>query len=175
MVAYAGAEASARPGPRSAAGRLLALVQASDLSADPVVRQHLMTVWSAEYLRSLNNLRVTAGQRAGRGAGPVASVGKALWAKANQDVHEATVDLLGAGAMAWEPGRRPGAGEEGSAAGTYAAAVRREVRNFLRSRATSIEGGSTEVNNNILAERVLGLPREPDPWKSNPWSEVPPS
>ena len=48
-----------------------------------------------------------------------------------------------------------------------------ESRAMLRSRANTIEGGTTEVNKNIVAERVLGLPREPDPYHDAPWDEVP--
>ena len=55
----------------------------------------------------------------------------------------------------------------------WAEAMPFESRAMLRSRANTIEGGTTEVNKNIVAERVLGLPREPDPYVDAPWEAVP--
>ncbi len=80
----------------------------------------------------------------------------------NQRLQLAAFDLAGPDALAWEPTERD--------AGPRLPHV---VRGMLRSRANTIEGGTTEVNKNILGDKVLGLPREPDPWHGTPWQDVP--
>ena len=47
------------------------------------------------------------------------------------------------------------------------------ARGFLRAQANTIEGGTSNVMRNILGERVLGLPKEPDPSRDLPWKDVP--
>jgi alkylation response protein AidB-like acyl-CoA dehydrogenase len=80
----------------------------------------------------------------------------------NQRIQAAAARMLGLHGTAW-----PGSGDG------YAEDMPAQVRGMLRSRANTIEGGTTEVNKNILAERVLGLPKEPDSWEGRPWREVP--
>jgi alkylation response protein AidB-like acyl-CoA dehydrogenase len=80
----------------------------------------------------------------------------------NQRIQLAACELLGAAATAWDAG--PGA---------RADRLPPEVRGMLRSRANTIEGGTTEVNKNVVGERVLGLPREPDPFRTTPWRDIP--
>jgi alkylation response protein AidB-like acyl-CoA dehydrogenase len=78
--------------------------------------------------------------------GPEGSLGKWQWADINQDLTELALEIEGAWAAL-------GRGSEGAVAnGAW-------QYNFLRSRANSIEGGTTDILKNIIAERVLGLPR----------------
>ena len=128
---------------------------------DPVVRQQLMRLYSEETIRGWTNARVRDALKSGRPPGPESSIGKVHQGSLNQRMQEMATDLLGAAATAWATG-------EG-----YEQDLPHEVRGMLRSRANTIEGGTTEVNKNILAERVLGLPREPDPWHGKPWRDVP--
>ena len=141
---------------------MLKLARARGVADDPHVRQHLAALWSEERIRAWTNQRVRGGLRAGRSPGPESSIGKVHQGALNQRIQRLATDLLGPGALAWDA--------DGEA---YEDDLPYEVRGMLRSRANSIEGGTTEINKNVLGERVLGLPREPDPWRGLPWKDVP--
>jgi alkylation response protein AidB-like acyl-CoA dehydrogenase len=131
---------------------------------DPVVRQRIVALLSEERIRAWTNQRVRAGLRAGRPPGAESSIGKVHQGDLNQRIQLLATDLRGAGALAWDAP---------AGAGGYGDGLPYEVASMLRSRANTIEGGTTEVNKTIVGERVLGLPREPDPWRDAPWHEVP--
>jgi alkylation response protein AidB-like acyl-CoA dehydrogenase len=147
----------------SGVDRLLATARARGLNVDPLVRQRLAALWSEEQVRRWTNARVRDNARAGR-VGPESSVGKVHSGELNQRTQVLAVDLLGPAAVAWDRDTvDPGVD----------AGLPHEVHGFLRSRANTIEGGTSEVNRNVLGERVLGLPREPDPYRDSPWEDVP--
>ena len=130
-------------------------------------RDQLLAAWiDAEVLR-LTNLRAVAAARSGN-PGPEGSIAKLALAINHQEIYALCMNMLGADALAGFDFtfRRPAEvgldGEEGSS---------RHM--FLRSRANSIEGGTSEIMRNILGERILGLPGEPRVDKELPWSKVP--
>ncbi len=143
--------------------RLVGLARENGRWADSRVRQDVMRVYSEERIRGWTNQRVRATVKAGGHPGPAASIGKIHQGELNQRIQLLATDLLGAGAAAWEAG----------ADARWAEGMPYEVRGMLRSRANTIEGGTSEVNRNIVGEKVLGLPREPDPYRDTPWQEVP--
>ena len=125
----------------------------------------VMSLWiRAETLR-LTNMRASQMAKTGN-PGPEGSVAKAMMANLNQDIWEKAVELQGmAGQVDYDyTFRRPESTDMiGDTAG-YA---------FLRARANTIEGGTTEILKNILGEQVLGLPGEPRVDKDRPWVDVP--
>jgi alkylation response protein AidB-like acyl-CoA dehydrogenase len=155
MVSGSGAGGVERIG-GSGVPHLIRLARHNGRWNDPTVRQQLMSLYCEERVRQWTNARVRDNARAGRAAGPESSIGKVHQGEMNQRIQMAAAELLGAGAMAWSGDEMPF-----------------EVHGMLRSRANTIEGGTSEVNRNILGERVLGLPREPDPYQSVPWKDVP--
>lgn len=128
---------------------------------DPVLRQRLTAAYSEERIRDWTNQRVRAGLKAGRSPGPESSIGKVHQGELNQRIQLLATDLLGADALAW------------ASTGAAEPSLPFEVQGMLRSRANTIEGGTTEVNKNVVGERVLGLPREPDPFDQLAWKDVP--
>jgi alkylation response protein AidB-like acyl-CoA dehydrogenase len=131
---------------------------------DPASRDEVMKLWSRAEVLRLTNIRANQNRKMGD-PGPEGSIGKMASANLNTDIYEKVMDLMGADAMLY---------------GSYEM-VRPETamgfdtlqKSFLRSRANSIEGGTTEVMLNILGERVLGLPGDVRVDRDKPWSEVP--
>jgi alkylation response protein AidB-like acyl-CoA dehydrogenase len=155
----------------SAAGRLVDSARSAGRAANSLDRQTIAAIWAEEQIRRWTNARVTSSLAAGQAPGPAASIGKVHQAGLNQRLQEASAGMLGPAATAWLG--RADHDPEVATPISYAGDLPAEVRNFLRSRANTIEGGTSEINRNILGERVLGLPREPDRWRGEPWQEVP--
>jgi alkylation response protein AidB-like acyl-CoA dehydrogenase len=120
---------------------------------DAVTRDRVARLWIEAEVGRIMNLRAAQLGQTGD-PGPVGSVGKLFGAEYAQRAHELLVVLLGPAGMLYADGRSP-------------------QRSFLRSRANTIEGGTSEVMRNILGERILGLPRDDHGPKDRPWRDIP--
>jgi alkylation response protein AidB-like acyl-CoA dehydrogenase len=130
------------------------------------VRSELLQSWVRNEVARLTNWRASDLRKAGT-PGPEGSVAKLAFAEENQRTSELCVDLMGAEGMLYAstyPQVRPK--ESAMASGDMRKA-------FIRMRANSIEGGTSEVMRNIIGERVLGLPGEPRSDKDVAWKDVP--
>ncbi len=125
--------------------RLLELAQHFEAGKDPVLRQDLARAWINQRILGLNSQRVKANLRAGQTPGPEGSIGKLGWTKGLNEIAEVASRILGASLTA-----------DTGAWGTYA-----WVDFVLGARGYRIAGGTDEIQRNIIAERALGLPREP--------------
>ena len=127
--------------------QLLATAQALGRDQDPAVRRALIDVYVHTRVEGLVNRRAADLRRAGNAPGPEGSLGKILWTEGMTKMSAAITAVLGplltADAGVW---------------GTYVWG-----EHVLGAPGYRIAGGSDEVQRNIIGERVLGLPREPQP------------
>jgi alkylation response protein AidB-like acyl-CoA dehydrogenase len=139
---------------------------------DPLLRQRLAAMYVDSRLIKLNNQRAADKRRTGSEAGPEGSITKLMQAEFNQRLQKLAIDLEGAGGVAWD-GEPLGADGALGFMGTVGDDERTVARGFLRAQANTIEGGTSNVMRNILGERVLGLPKEPDASREQAWKDVP--
>ncbi len=126
---------------------LLGMARSAGATTDPRVRQDLAWCWTVERLLRLLGQRITDAILAGRQPGPEGSLSKLLGTALAKRTTELALHLAGPAGGAWDAAD---------------AAASRRVSTFLASPALSIAGGTDEILRNIVAERVLGLPKEPE-------------
>ncbi len=138
MFERAGLGAAAVMGLRRSLSDLIDLLRERGLEEDPVVRQKIAELKIGIEAMRLGALRTLTQTMKTGIPGPEGSLGKWQWAMINQELTELATDVLGPDGLTSDS---------------------EWAYRFLRARANSIEGGTTEVLKNIVAERVLGLPR----------------
>ena len=124
---------------------------------DPVVRQRLAQLYIESEVKEITAFRANSARLGGQQPGPEGAVNKVFNAEFNQRRSSFAIDANGMGAVAWMPGDDQAAGR---------------AQTFLRARANTIEGGTSEVLRNQMAERILGLPRDVEVDKGVPWTQV---
>src|SRR5581483_2252565 len=140
------------------AGDLLDAVRSRGGVADPIMRQRLAALFVESEVLRLIRLRTVSAKVQGKQPGPEASVRKALADEHGQHIMGLAKDLAGTAGMLND------AGPLGSAGGEWGFG-------YLFAPALTIGGGTSEVQRNIIAERVLGLPHDIDVEAGRTWAE----
>ena len=131
----------------------------------PGLHDRLVRLWADAEVARLASLRLRQQLAAGQ-PGPEGSAAKVTFARLNQEISGLDVELAGPDGLRYDDWsmRRP----------AHAEFLGRDPGfRYLRAKGNSIEGGTSEVLRNIIAERVLGLPSEPRVDKDVPWKDLP--
>ena len=140
---------------------LAALARALDRASDPVIRQGLADLHIREEIKEYIGQRIRSSVATGRVPGPEGSIAKLNGAVLARRTRDLAMSIIGTAGQAWDD-RDP------------SSEVAARWSSFCISAAgVSIAGGTDEVQRNIIGERVLGLPREPDSFKGAPWQDIP--
>jgi alkylation response protein AidB-like acyl-CoA dehydrogenase len=131
----------------------------------PGLHDRLLRLWADAEVARLAGERLRQQLAVGQ-PGPEGSAAKLVFARLNQEISEFEVELAGQDGLRyddWTMRRPEGANFYGRDPGYR----------YLRARGNSIEGGTSEILRNIIAERVLGLPQETRLDKDVPWKDLP--
>jgi alkylation response protein AidB-like acyl-CoA dehydrogenase len=128
---------------------VIEVAQKNGVAEEAVIRQRLADSYIGVQIMKYNGLRMLTSLVRTGVLGPEASIGKLFWSTWHRNLGEVAMDVLGAAASIIEG--EPGSGYE----------LDEFQRSFLFSRSETIYAGASEIQRNIIGERVLGLPREP--------------
>jgi alkylation response protein AidB-like acyl-CoA dehydrogenase len=120
--------------------------QGRTVATDPVMRQKIAQLWIDTECLKYTGARAITKLLKGEIPGPEASTGKMGWVETHQKLQELAMEIEG-------PYSQLQSGSDWAVDGGL------WQYTFLRSRANSIEGGTTEIQKNIIGERILGLPK----------------
>jgi alkylation response protein AidB-like acyl-CoA dehydrogenase len=138
-------------------GALTDLARARGRADDSIVRQRLMAMRALSEAHRMTGVRASAAARAGRMPGPEVSTGKLVQSSLGREARDLALGIEGAHGMLM--------GEDAPNNGRFQLMG-------LRVQASSIAGGTDEVQRNIIGERVLGLPREPQVDRDVPFKDL---
>ena len=152
-----------------APGHLVQLWKDNDLK-DPVTKDKLVSLWIEQEAVRLTNMRAIENREKGT-PGPEGSTSKLYEAEINKSSYEFGMEMLGNEGLLFPRGYALTQPELNFDNETFGFTDTQSL--FLRSRANSIEGGTSEIMLNIIAERVLGLPSETKLDKDKAWKDIP--
>jgi len=132
------------------------MLKKSGKTSDPITRQQLAWAFSHVEIMRFQGLKLLSEVMARKEPGPAASINKMFWSEYAQKFTERMMNARGAEAMLILDDKD----------GKYVAD--RWTSMFFQHRSSTIWGGTAQVQRNIVGERVLGLPKEPDPSKPRP-------
>ena len=128
------------------------------------LHQRLLSLWAQAEVARLASQRLRQQLAAGE-PGPEGSAAKLTFARLNQEISGFEIELLGGEGLTYDDWSMRRAGSSDWS--------RNAAYRFLRAKGNSIEGGTSEVLRNIIAERVLRLPPEPRTDTNVPWKDLP--
>jgi alkylation response protein AidB-like acyl-CoA dehydrogenase len=149
---------------------LVELAKGNGTTADPSIRQDLVRLHTFGELARFNNIRLKAAKEAGRDIPGMPNLAKLAMSDMTRLSRDLGLRIVGASGMlhAYDDAERPAL--DAATGNPFLGMV---TSMALYAQAPPIYGGTDQIQRNIIGERVLGLPKEPNDDKTRPFSDLP--